>query len=676
MIRRLTSVPLVLILVAISVSVAGAAPSGPDTPPDEPTAEQVPPDGPDPDTPQDTEDPAVEGEDPAGTDQDSTDPEDAEDVSDDPQPAEDPVDAADETPDIEPPSKRERRIPNRYIVVFKKSVGNVDRETDELESEDPEGFQSRLRYKKAIKGFTATLSPRQVARLQDRPEVDFITPDRVVKATGSVLLAGGEPLPPPGIRRIEAATSVAAHQSSGVNVAVIDTGIQLGHPDLNAVHGTDCVDPGTQAGDGNGHGTHVAGTIAARNNGSGVMGVAPNTKLYAVRVLNDSGSGSASQVICGIDWVTANASALNIKVVNMSLGGGGQPVESCSTTTDAEHKAICRSTEAGVTYVVAAGNEDWEFDYGPAPDTPAAYPQVLTVTATSDTDGVPGGAGPNPSCRSGEADDRYASFSSFAGTSAGEAHTIAAPGVCIKSTWKGGGYKTISGTSMAAPHVAGSVALCLNEGGASGPCSGPPAQVIQQMRSRAEDHLAANAGFGFTGDPSDPVSGRYFGHLDWVGITNPTIDFADATAIVTGSARNTSATSPPRLNSDNNVYFEVNSTTTGTRATEWHASFLTLPDDLDSLAITYRGKNSRNCAQTLSVWDWTANSDAGGWLDLDTRSVGGTEVQIDRSPSGPLSRFVGGPSGDELRARIRCTGNTRNFYARGDLLRIAFTEPE
>ena len=106
----------------------------------------------------------------------------------------------------------------------------------------------------------------------------------------------------------------------------------------------------------------MAGTIAARNNGSGVVGVAPNTKLYAVKVLNSSGNGTASQVICGIDWVTANASSLGIKVVNMSLGGGGPPVQSCSTTTDAEHKAICRSTEAGVTYVVAAGNSGWDFD--------------------------------------------------------------------------------------------------------------------------------------------------------------------------------------------------------------------------------------------------------------------------------------------------------------------------
>ena len=87
----------------------------------------------------------------------------------------------------------------------------------------------------------------------------------------------------------------------------------------------------------------------------------------------------------------------------MSLGGGGPPVESCSTTTDAEHKAICRSSDAGVTYVVAAGNEGWDFDYEPAPDTPAAYPEVLTVTAASDSDGLPGAAGPTPSCRSGEA---------------------------------------------------------------------------------------------------------------------------------------------------------------------------------------------------------------------------------------------------------------------------------
>ena len=213
--------------------------------------------------------------------------------------------------------------------------------------------------------------------------------------------------------------------------------------------------------------------------------------------------------------MTANAAALNIKVANMSLGGGGTPLQACAAVMqDAEHKAICNSTAAGVTYVVAAGNSAWDFDYAPNPDTPAVYPEVLTVTAVSDSDGQPGAAGGNPTCRSGEQDDRYASFSSYATTSTGINHTIAGPGVCIRSTWRNGGYSTISGTSMATPNVAGLVAACLDAA-----CAGmTPAQVIQKMRSDAQAH--ATLANGFTGDPLHPISGRYFGYLGWGGVTS------------------------------------------------------------------------------------------------------------------------------------------------------------
>jgi subtilisin len=405
-------------------------------------------------------------------------------------------------------------VPSSYIVVLKDSAGDPAPATAKLERKN--GFQAKLRYRHALKGFAAKLSARQARALEADPAVAFVAADRRVEAT-FVPLAPGEPTPPTGIRRIEAATKTGALEASNVNVAVIDTGVQLNHSDLNVVNGTDCVRPGTPADDENGHGTHVAGTIAARNNGAGVVGVVPGTKILAVRVLNRSGVGTSSQVICGFDWVTSTRTDSNpsndIAVANLSFGGIGQPVEPCATTTDPEHRAICNSTAAGVTYVVAAGNDGWDFDFADAPDTPAAYPEVLTVTAMADSDGRSGGAGGPPGCDPGEVDDRYASFSNFAATSGGAAHTIAGPGSCITSTWVGGGYAIESGTSMATPHVSGVAAFCLASGG---PCSGmTPSQVVQKLRVDGQQRVTAVPGYGFQGDPTRPVAGSYFGYLTW-----------------------------------------------------------------------------------------------------------------------------------------------------------------
>lgn len=398
-------------------------------------------------------------------------------------------------------------IAGRYIVVLRPTA---DASAVARAQGRRLGFTADHVYTRAIKGYAGVLPAAAVAELRRDPQVAYVTEDRVVRATATAPVAAGDSVPP-GVRRIGAATTTTAHTASTVNVAIIDTGIDLTHPDLNAVSGTNCVKNGATANDDNGHGSHVAGTIAARNDGSGVVGVAPGTKLYAVKVLNRQGSGSTSSVICGIDWVTANAATLNIKVANMSLGGGGSNDNNCgNTNNDPEHQAICRSTAAGVTYVVAAGNDGGD----QAAHVPASYPEALTVTAMTDTDGQGGGSGGAPACRTGEADDRFATFSNYATTTAQINHTIAAPGVCINSTWKSGGYNTISGTSMATPHVAGSVALCLGSAGAAGLCTGlTPTQIVQKLRNDA----AANAtsANGFTGDPLHPVSGKYFGYLTW-----------------------------------------------------------------------------------------------------------------------------------------------------------------
>jgi subtilisin len=392
-----------------------------------------------------------------------------------------------------------------YVVVYKRSVTSAAATTFRFEHHL--GFASKLQYSRAIKGFAAHLTEAQRNELEADPNVAFLQPDTTFTAAGLVSLAPGE-TEPVGIRRIGAATTTQVRPSSGAGIAVLDTGIDLANGDLSAVSGTNCTKPGTSAQDDNGHGTNVAGIIAAKNQGAGVVGVTPGTKLYAVKVLAKSGSGTLSQILCGIDWVTANAGPLGIKVANMSLAGTGANDGNCGrTNNDAEHQAICASTAAGVTYVAAAGNNSTGF----AGSVPAAYPEVLTVTAMTDTDGIPGQRGPAP-CVRGERDDTYATYSNFAVSSVDQAHTIAAPGTCVTSDKLGGGTSVYYGTSQAAPHVAGAVALCLDDGGVAGACAGlAPSQIVAKLRADAA--AAATSTSGFTGDPLHPAKGRYYGYL-------------------------------------------------------------------------------------------------------------------------------------------------------------------
>lgn len=354
-------------------------------------------------------------------------------------------------------------------------------------------------YGSALAGYSATIPNARVDALRADPNVAFLSLDREVSIAAQSL--------PTGINRIEAdlSSTISGNGSGSVNVgvAVIDTGIDTSHPDLNVAGGKNC-STGKSFNDGHGHGTHVAGTIAAKDDGQGVVGVVPGAPLYAVRVLNNAGSGTTATVVCGIDWVAANAASLGIKVANMSLGGSGSDDGNCgNSNNDAEHKAVCNLVAKGVTLVVAAGNSAVDMkDF-----IPAAYDEALSTTAVADFDGVPGGLGA-PTCRT-DVDDTFADFSNFATLTADQNHTIAAPGVCILSTWKGGGYNTISGTSMASPHMAGTAALCI----ATGNCTGTVAEIVQKLRSDAKTYNDLNTGYGFSGDPLRPVSGKYFGYL-------------------------------------------------------------------------------------------------------------------------------------------------------------------
>lgn len=377
-----------------------------------------------------------------------------------------------------------------YIVVLKDSVGRASAVADERRRE---GDDVKQVYEAALKGYSVSMTAQRAAAIARDPRVAFVDLDTPVTGAAQTL--------PTGIDRMDAdlSSTRSGDGAGGVNVpvAVIDTGIDPSHADLHVVGGKDCT-IGLSTNDDNGHGSHVAGTIGAKDDANGVVGVAPNTPLYAVKVLTAAGTGLNSWVICGIDWVTANAPALGIKVANLSLGGSGTDDGNCgNTNNDALHRAICGSVARGVTYVVAAGNDGADFKG----TTPAAYNEVLTVTAVTDYNGRPGG-GAASTCRSGT-DDSAADFSNWTTAgSADAAHTIAAPGTCIYSTTNLGGYATMSGTSMASPHVAGLVALCISSGG----CAGlTPAQIIAKLRA---DAAAQPASFGFTAP-----AGRYYGSL-------------------------------------------------------------------------------------------------------------------------------------------------------------------
>ena len=285
---------------------------------------------------------------------------------------------------------------------------------------------------------------------------------------------------PTGISRIGLN---GTNEGTGIGVAVIDTGIDLTHPDLavNIVANTTCVDGTTNGNDDHGHGTHVAGTIAAANNSIGVVGVAPQAKLIAVKTMDSTGTGSYSSIICGVDWITTHAAQYNIKVANMSLIGGGSNDNNCGLTNgDALHQAICNSRNAGVTYVVAAGNSSARIGQF----VPASYNDaVITVSALTDSDGISGGTGPATGFG---ADDTFANFSNY-----GTNIDLGAPGVDIYSTYFGSGYATMSGTSMATPHVAGAAALYIKT---------HPSATWTQVRDNLRSLGEAN-GAGHT-DPS------------------------------------------------------------------------------------------------------------------------------------------------------------------------------
>ena len=322
-------------------------------------------------------------------------------------------------------------IPGNYIVVLEDRVEDVDAVADDL-ARKHRGKKKHV-YTSALKGFSAELSEKEALALSVDPRVKYVEED------GKVSIDATQSGATWGLDRVDqrdlplSTTYTYNFTGSGVKAYIIDTGILTTHSQFGgrAIHGTDKVDNDSDATDCNGHGTHVAGTV-----GGSTYGIAKGVTLVAVRVLDCAGSGTNSGVIAGVDWVTADHVAGAPAVANMSLGGGA------STALD---DAVNRVITDGVAMAVAAGNDNTNACNG----SPARVPAAITVGATTNT-------------------DARSSFSNF-----GTCLDIFAPGSSITSAWYTSttATNTISGTSMAAPHVAGVAALYLQQNGNQTPAT-------------------------------------------------------------------------------------------------------------------------------------------------------------------------------------------------------------
>ncbi|MEU9732235.1 S8 family peptidase [Streptomyces sp. NPDC048002] len=355
-------------------------------------------------------------------------------------------------------------------------------------------------YTKALNGYAVEASAAEAKRFAADPAVASVVQNRTFS------IAGTQPSPPSwGLDRIDqralplnSSYTYPDSAGQGVTAYVIDTGVRITHSDFGgrASYGYDAVDNDNTAQDGHGHGTHVAGTVAGT-----AYGVAKQARIVGVRVLNNSGSGTTAQVVAGIDWVARNA--VKPAVANMSLGGGAD------TAIDT---AVRNAIASGVTFAVAAGNESTNA----STRSPARVTEAITVGATTST-------------------DAKASYSNY-----GTVLDLFAPGSSITSAWNtsDSATNTISGTSMATPHVAGAAALHL----AANPTA-TPAQVSTALTTAATPNVVTSPGTGSPnrllyvgGGTTTPPGPRFENTGDYAISDNSTVESPVTVSGVTGNA--------------------------------------------------------------------------------------------------------------------------------------------
>jgi subtilisin len=361
-----------------------------------------------------------------------------------------------------------------YVVVFRDGI-------DAAAKARRYGATPIFVYSHALSGFAAPLGPIQLLALKlDRDVLMVTTADRDAPQPSSLTPQGNTPIEgipqniPNRVRRVGGLNSPTAQidgvdQRVNADIAIIDTGIDPTQPDLNVVGGVNCGGENSSGTDDEeGHGTEVAGVVGALDNSFGTVGIAPGVRLWSVRVFNDDDLGTDATILCGLDWVDQNRST--IEVANLSLIDIGSDDGHCGLVNhDPVHWGICHVYRDGVTLVAGAGNDGVDA----SDEMPASFPEVITVSGFSDTDGLPGGLG--AASRLGDPDDTFSYFSNF-----GAPIDIGAPDECIGTTYPDGQFTGDSGTSFATPLVAGAAALYLaKHPGAS------PAQVKAAILANA-----------------------------------------------------------------------------------------------------------------------------------------------------------------------------------------------